>query len=91
MSIGWTDRPQPRVNRAFAGRQAGNAHFTRGSGQVLRRGYGYSVIELRFVATLQNAPPILCGGGDSAGDASFLRAAGGQVAAGSKSEGVSEG
>jgi hypothetical protein len=43
---------------------------------MLWRGYDYSVTELRFVATLQKAPPILCGGGDSAGDASFPRAAG---------------
>ena len=75
-------RLETHVNSGLAGSPFGEAHFTRDSGQVLRRvlwrgyGCGYSVTELLFVATLQKAPPILCAGGDSAGGASFPRAAG---------------
>jgi len=69
--------PETRVNSGLAGSPFGEARFTRGSGEVLRRalwrGYGRSMTELLFVATLQKAPPILCGGGDSASDASFTR------------------
>ena len=47
---------ETRVNSGLAGSPFGEAHFTRGSGQVLRRmlwrGYGYSVTELWFVVTL---------------------------------------